>query len=193
MEYEIAVFRFILRLIVAERCQLRRANVQARVNFSHAVKVAHMYNPGEFPLIDKTIGQLLSEAVATWPERTCVVSIPKNVRLTFAQLLRRVDSLAAGFKKLGLKKGDRLGLWGPNDLEWFITFLSASRMGLIVVAINPAYQQNELVYCLQKVGVKTIVSPDVFKTQNYPKMLLAAKEVCPTLEHIIIYSSDHVM
>ncbi|KYQ51328.1 Acyl-CoA synthetase family member 2, mitochondrial [Trachymyrmex zeteki] len=65
-------------------------------------------------------------------------------------------------------------------------------MGLIVVAINPAYQQNELAYCLQRVNVKAIVSPEKFKTQNYPKMLLVAKEVCPTLEHIIIYSPDHV-
>ncbi|XP_024867415.1 acyl-CoA synthetase family member 2, mitochondrial isoform X3 [Temnothorax curvispinosus] len=175
-----------------ERRQLRRSNIQTRVNFSHAIKAAHMYNPGEFPVMDKTIGQLLSEAVATWPERTCVVSIPQNVRLTFTQLLRRVDSFAAGLKKLGLKKGDRLGLWGPNDLEWLITSLSASRAGLIVVAINPAYQQNELEYCLQKVGVKAIVSPDKFKTQNYPKMLLAAKKMCPTLENIIIYSPDHV-
>lgn len=151
-----------------------------------------MYNLGEFPVVDKTVGQILSEAAAAWPDRTCVVSIPQNVRLTFSQLLRRVDSLAAGLKKLGLKKGDRLGLWGPNDLEWFITFLSASRLGIIVVAINPAYQQNELVYCLQKVGVKATVSPHTFKTQNYPKMLHAAKEVCPTLEDIIIYSPDHV-
>lgn len=192
MEIEIVVFEFILRLIVAERRQLRRSNIQPRVNFSHAIKVAHMHNPGDFPITDKTVGQLLSEAVEAWPERICVVSRPQNVRLTFTQLLQRVDSLAAGLKKLGLEKGDRLGIWGPNDLEWFITFLSAARLGLIVVAINPAYQQNELVYCLQKVGVKASVSPEKFKTQNYPKMLLAAKEVCPTLEHIIIYSPDHV-
>ncbi|XP_011173564.1 medium-chain acyl-CoA ligase ACSF2, mitochondrial isoform X2 [Solenopsis invicta] len=175
-----------------EKRQIQRSNIQARVNFSHAIKAAHMYNPGESPITDKTIGQLLDEAVTMWPERTSLVSIPQNIRLTFTQLLRRVDSLAAGLKKLGLKKGDRLGLWGPNDVEWFITFFSAARLGLIVVAINPAYQQNELVYCLQKVGVKAIISPDKFKTQNYPKMLLAAKEVCPTLEHIIIYSPDHV-
>lgn len=151
-----------------------------------------MYKPSEFPIINKTVGQLLSDAVATWPERTCVISIRQNIRLTFTQLLRRVDSFAAGLKKLGLKKGDRLGIWGPNDLEWLITYLGASRMGLIVVAINPAYQQNELVYCLQKVGVKAVVAPDTFKTQNYPKMLLAAKEVCPTLKDVIIYSADHV-
>ncbi|XP_029159353.1 acyl-CoA synthetase family member 2, mitochondrial isoform X2 [Nylanderia fulva] len=174
-----------------ERCH-HKLNIQARANLSQAIKAAHMYNPGEFPLLDKTIGQILGEAVATWPERTCVVSLHQNIRLTFSELLRRVDAVAAGLKKLGMKKGDRLGIWGPNDLEWFITSLSASRAGLIVVAINPAYQQSELVYCLQKVGVKAIVSPATFKMHNYPRMLLAAKEVCPTLEHIIIYSPDHV-
>ncbi|XP_025267012.1 acyl-CoA synthetase family member 2, mitochondrial-like isoform X2 [Camponotus floridanus] len=175
-----------------ERCQHCKSNIQTKANLSQAIRVAHMYNPGEFPLSDKTVGQTLGEAVATWPEQTCIVSIHQNIRLTFSDLLRRVDAFAAGLKKLGMKKGDRLGIWGPNDLEWFITSLSAWRAGLIVVAINPAYQQNELIYCLQKVGVKAIVSPDVFKVQNYPKMLLTAKEVCPTLEHIIIYSSNHI-
>lgn len=176
---------------ITGRCY-HKSNIQIRANLSQAIKAAHMYNPGEFPLLDKTIGQILGEAAATWPERTCIVSVHQNIRLTFSDLVRRVDAVAAGLKKLGMKKGDRLGIWGPNDLEWFITSLSASRAGLIVVAINPLYQQNELVYCLQKVGVKTIVSPATFKTHNYPRMLLAAKEVCPTLEHIIIYSSDHV-
>jgi len=151
-----------------------------------------MYNPGEIPLSNKTVGQILGEAVATWPEQTCIVSIHQNIRLTFSDLLRWVDAFAAGLKKLGMKKGDRLGIWGPNDLEWFIASLSAWRAGLIVVAINPAYQLNELAYCLQKVGVKAIVSSDVFKGWNYPRMSLIARMLCPTLEHIIIYSSNHI-
>lgn len=151
-----------------------------------------MFNPGELPLMEKTVGQLLGDAATMWPERVAVNSVHQNLRMTYSDLLRRADALAAGFKKLGLRKGDRLGIWGPNDIEWFLSFLAASRAGLIIVAINPAYQQGELEYSLQKVGVKTIVSPDSFKTQNYPKMLLAAREKCPTLEHIIIYSSDHV-
>lgn len=157
-----------------------------------AVKVAHMINPGVSPLMDDTIGQLLEKAAATWPERSCVVSIHQNIRLTFSELLRRVDTFAAGLKKLGLRKGDRLGIWGPNDLEWYIASLSAARLGLIVVAINPAYQQNELTYCLQKVNVKAVVSPDSFKTQNYSKILLNVKEACPSLEHIIIVCQDHI-
>lgn len=151
-----------------------------------------MFNLGDSPLSDVTIGQLLGEAAATWPERTCIVSLEQNLRVTFSDLLRRVDAFAAGLKKLGMRKGDRLGIWGPNDLEWLITSLATSRIGMICVAINSAYQHDELVYSLRKVGAKAVVSPDGFKRQNYPKLLLAAKEECPSLEHIVIYSQDHV-
>lgn len=159
---------------------------------SQVIKAAHMFNPGDIPLSNKSIGQLLGEAAATWPDRVCIISNHQNLKLTFSDLCRRADAIAAGLKKLGLKKGDRLGIWGPNDVEWIITSLSASRLGLISVNINPAYQQSELNYCVQTVGIKAIVSPSSFKTQNYSRMLLAAKEVCSTLQHIIIYSQDHV-
>jgi len=151
-----------------------------------------MFNSGDVPLLNKTVGQLLQDATTEWPERVCIISNDQNISLTFSDLYRRVDALAAGLRKLGLKKGDRFGVWAPNHVEWVIASLSASRLGLISVNINPAYQQNELEYSLQKVGIKAVVSPSLFKTQNYPKMLLAAKQVCPTLEHIIIYSQDHI-
>lgn len=151
-----------------------------------------MFNPGKFPLLESTVGQLLDEAAEKWPDRTCVVSAHQNFRLTFSELLRRVDKLAAGFKKLGMQKGDRLAIWGPNDLEWLLTSLAIARIGGIIVAINPNYEQSELLYSLQKVSVKAIMSPERFKAHNYPEMLLAAKKVYPTLEHIIIWSQNHV-
>lgn len=154
--------------------------------------LAHIMNSGKVPLTDETIGKLLATAAERWPDRHCAVSVHQNVRLTFSEVLRRADRFAAGLMKLGLNRGDRLAIWAPNDIEWMISFMAAGRAGLVLVAINPAYQMEELVYCLQKVGVKAVISPMNFKTQDYPRMLLEAKRSCPTLEHIIIYSEDHV-
>ncbi|OAD62436.1 Acyl-CoA synthetase family member 2, mitochondrial [Eufriesea mexicana] len=151
-----------------------------------------MSSDGEVPLMHETIGNLLGTAAERWPDRECVVSLHQDVRLTFSELIRRADRLAAGLTKLGLKHGDRLGIWGPNDVEWVITFMSAVRAGFILVAINPSYQMEELTYCLQKVVVKAVISPENLKTQDYPRMLLEAQQTCPSLEHIIIYSKDHV-
>ncbi|XP_035727589.1 medium-chain acyl-CoA ligase ACSF2, mitochondrial-like isoform X3 [Vespa mandarinia] len=153
---------------------------------------AYYYHPGNKPLRNETIGQLLKEAAEKWPNHECIVSHHQKVRLTFSDVLLRVDKLAAGMKKLGLKKGDRIGIFGPNDIEWFITFFCSTRLGLISTAINSAYQRDELIYCLQKVGAKAIFIPVKFKTQNYVNMVLSAKEFCPDLEHIIVWSKDHV-
>lgn len=107
-------------------------------------------------------------------------------------MLHRADHLAAGLMKLGMKRGDPLGLWGPNEIEWVIGFAAAARAGFVVVAINPTYQMDEIIYAIRKVGVKAMISPANFKTQNYSRMLRDARQRCPTLEHIIIHSKDHV-
>lgn len=135
---------------------------------------------------------MLDEAVKRWPNRECIVSLHQNVRLSFSEAAARADRLAAGLWKLGMRPGDRLGIWGPNDVEWYIASLCSARAGFIVVAINPAYQRDELRYCLQRVAVKAVVSPERFKTQDYPRMLLEAKRTCPHLEHVIVYSENHI-
>ncbi|XP_076477119.1 acyl-CoA synthetase family member 2 isoform X2 [Bombus vancouverensis nearcticus] len=177
-------------LLVDLRSSWKLRNMSSQRLFQD--KPAHMLQHGSVPLIDEPIGKLIGTAAERWPDRECVVSLHQNIRLTFSDVIQRADRLAAGLMKLGMKRGDRLGLWGPNDVEWLITYMCASRAGFILVAINPSYQMDELTHCIQKVGVKAVISPDNFKTQDYPRMLLQAQQMCPTLEHIIIYSKDHV-
>jgi long-subunit acyl-CoA synthetase (AMP-forming) len=43
--------------------------------------------------------------------------------------------LAGGLVSIGLKTGDRIGIWGQNSIEWFITKLASARCGLISVSI----------------------------------------------------------
>ena len=82
-----------------------------------------------------------------------------------------MDRLASGLLAVGLKPGDRLGIWGPNSHEWYITQWAAAKAGLILVNINPAYQPAELEYCLNKVGIRGLVSSQRFKTQDYVGMI----------------------
>jgi fatty-acyl-CoA synthase len=75
--------------------------------------------------------------------------------------------------KLGLNKGDRVGIWGPNSPEWILTQFATARLGLILVNINPAYRLSELEYALNKVGCRAIVIAEKFKTSNYVEMIQA--------------------
>jgi fatty-acyl-CoA synthase len=45
----------------------------------------------------------------------------------------QADKLASGFLALGLSKGDRVGIWGPNIEEWILTQFATAKAGLILV------------------------------------------------------------
>ena len=63
-----------------------------------------------------------------------------------------IDVLAAGFLALGIGKGDRVGIWSPNRVEWLLTQFATARIGAVLVNINPAYRLAELEYALNKVS-----------------------------------------
>jgi acyl-CoA synthetase (AMP-forming)/AMP-acid ligase II len=48
----------------------------------------------------------------------------------------QADRLAAGLLQLGLKPGDRVGIWGPNSSDWYISRVGTARAGLIAVSTN---------------------------------------------------------
>uniref|UniRef100_A0A8D0GZ62 Medium-chain acyl-CoA ligase ACSF2, mitochondrial n=1 Tax=Sphenodon punctatus TaxID=8508 RepID=A0A8D0GZ62_SPHPU len=133
----------------------------------------------ETPLLSKTVGQCLEETAHKFPEREALVFFKDGVRKTFSQFKQDVDLAAAGLLALGLKKGDRLGMWGPNKYEWVLMQFATAQAGIILVSVNPAYQAQELEFVIRKVGCKALVFPTQFKTQKYYEIL---KQACPELE-----------
>ena len=125
------------------------------------------------PLLDLTIGRALEAAVGRWGEREAIVSVHQNVRLTYRQLRDRAEAVACGLLALGLKPGDRVGIWSPNNAEWAITQFATALAGMILVNINPAYRTAEAEYTLNKVGVKALVAAESFKTSRYLEMVEA--------------------
>ncbi|XP_004446615.1 medium-chain acyl-CoA ligase ACSF2, mitochondrial isoform X1 [Dasypus novemcinctus] len=130
-------------------------------------------------LISKTVGQCLEATAQRVPDQEALIVLQENIRLTFAQLKEEVDKAASGLLSIGLCKGDRLGMWGPNSYAWVLMQLATAQAGIILVSVNPAYQAMELEFVLKKVGCKALVFPRQFKTQQYYNIL---KQVCPELE-----------
>ncbi|KAI9586319.1 medium-chain acyl-CoA ligase ACSF2, mitochondrial [Glossina fuscipes] len=133
---------------------------------------------GKNPLAYRNIGQELERVAVDYGSNEAIVSCHESKRYTFRSLIDQVDRLAASLLKLGLKKGDYIGLWGPNNLHWYLTMLAASRAGLISVGINPAFQAPEIEYCLKKVNIKVLVTPLQYKSQNFYEIV---HSICPEL------------
>ncbi|KAM9639088.1 medium-chain acyl-CoA ligase ACSF2, mitochondrial isoform 1-T1 [Morphnus guianensis] len=145
----------------------------------HRVTNSYVQGTLDVPLLTKTMGQCLDETVEKFPDRNALVFCRDGVRKTFAQFKEEVDRAAAGLLALGLKKGDRLGMWGPNKYEWVLMQFATAQAGIILVSVNPAYQALELEFVIRKVGCKALVFPTQFKTQKYYDIL---KQSCPELE-----------
>ncbi|KAM9258308.1 medium-chain acyl-CoA ligase ACSF2, mitochondrial [Cariama cristata] len=146
---------------------------------SHKVTNSYVQGTLDIPLLSKTMGQCLDETAERFPDRDALVFCRDGVRKTFAQFKEEVDHAAAGLLALGLKKGDRLGMWGPNKYEWVLMQFATAQAGIILVSVNPAYQALELEFVIRKVGCKALVFPTQFKTQKYYDIL---KQACPELE-----------
>jgi fatty-acyl-CoA synthase len=130
------------------------------------------------PLSEATIFGFLSATIARYPDREAVVFREHRVRWTWSEFGNEVELLARGLAKLGLVKGDRVGIWSPNRPEWVVAQFATARLGVILVNINPAYQLVELEYALNKVGCRAIIAAERFKTSNYLGML---QELAPEL------------
>lgn len=135
------------------------------------IKWSYSYGVSTSPLLGVTVGQLLQERAEQHPDRDAAVFYQDNERLTFKQLLEQADHLAAGLLSLGLKKGDRVGIWGPNSREWVITQYATARAGLVLVSVNPMYRRHELEYALKKVECCALIAAPGFKDLDYYEML----------------------
>ncbi|KPQ07076.1 MAG: fatty-acyl-CoA synthase [Rhodobacteraceae bacterium HLUCCA12] len=131
------------------------------------------------PLRHVTIPRLLRETVARYGPRDAAIFRAQGERLSWYDLDRRVDALAAGLLALGLGKGDRVGIWSPNRVEWLLTQFATARIGAILVNINPAYQRAELEFALNKVGCAALVLAERFKASEYLRML---RDLAPEME-----------
>ncbi|MBV8663756.1 MAG: AMP-binding protein, partial [Hyphomicrobiales bacterium] len=79
---------------------------------------SYVSGASEAPLLGQTIGQALELAAERWPDRPALISPSHNVAWTWRRFRDRVRDLAAGFLKLGLKRGERIGVWSLNRPEW---------------------------------------------------------------------------
>ncbi|KAM9780072.1 medium-chain acyl-CoA ligase ACSF2, mitochondrial-like [Neosynchiropus ocellatus] len=140
---------------------------------------SYVHGTSSFPLLSLTVGQSLDLTVRRCPDREAVVFLEDGIRKTFAQFQQDVDEAAAGLIALGLKRGERLGFWGPNSYEWILFQFATAKAGIILVSLNTAYQEKELEYILKKVQCNAIVCPTSFKAQRFYDII---RRICPEME-----------
>ena len=134
-------------------------------------KLSYVHGASSVPLIGATIGAYFDQIAERYADREALVVRHQGIRWTYRQFQHRVNNLAAGLTRLGLKPGDRIGIWSQNCAEWVLTQFATAKAGLILVNINPAYRRAELNYALKKVACKALILSPRFKTSDYLAIL----------------------
>ena len=143
------------------------------------------------PLIEKTIGQVFDDTVAKHSGKAAIVSRHQGLRLSYAELSVAVDQTAAGLWGLGIRPGDRVGMWASSCAEWIYLQVATAKIGAVLVNVNPAYRANDLAYILERSGMKAIFLNEQDARVNYYEVLMAAREGRElAVEHAILLGGD---
>ncbi len=112
--------------------------------------VPHHIEYPEVPLF-----QFLEDAARKYPDKPCTIF--KGGVITYREMNNLTDRMAAALVDMGVKKGDRVGLFMLNTPQFVIAYFGALKAGAVVVATNPHYSPREIEHQVNDAGVSVMV------------------------------------
>jgi long-chain acyl-CoA synthetase len=140
------------------------------------------------PYPEKSLYSILGESAERFPDRPAVTwVVPGGKTLTYRQLRDEAERFSAALVKLGVKKGDRVGLILPNCPQYVIAYFGTVRIGAVIVGNNPLYTKRELGHQLKDAGCDVVVVLD----QLYSNLQSVEEEFTPR-ETIVTSVTDYM-
>ena len=97
----------------------------------------------------------LEESARKYPNAPCTIF--KGARISFREMNEITDQLAAGLVELGVKKGDRVGVFIPNTPQFVMAYYAILKTGAVVVATNPQYGPHEIIHQANDSGMEVMI------------------------------------
>ena len=130
------------------------------------------------------LGQVIETGAGAAPTKTAVVC--GNERKTYEELNASTEALAAGLKKLGIQKGDRVAIFMPNSIEFVTAFYALEKLGVVVAWVNPLYRQSEAEFILGNSEARGVFIFEEWGGCDYLHMIEGLTDRLPNLEFILL-------
>ena len=149
----------------------------------------------EYPSI--SLAALFEESAAKYPDKPCTIF--KGAKITYKEMNELSDKLAAGLAEIGVKKGDRVGIFMPNSPQFVMAYFAILKLGGIVVATNPLYSSREIEHQVNDAGVQIMLVMSNFyniikKVQPETKLktlvVTNIKETLPPVSILPVYPNE---
>jgi long-chain acyl-CoA synthetase len=139
-----------------------------------------LWVPAEINPPNQPLYQILQIASGAYMDKPAVAFMGEFI--TFGAVKKLVDRLATALAKLGVAKGDRVGVMLANCPQYMISFFAITRLGAIVVNINPIYTPREIELVAKDSGMRAIIALDLLATNIFGVIANTA------IEHVILTS-----
>lgn len=144
----------------------------------------------EYPKVP--LFHFLEEAARKYPDRACTIF--KGAVISYREMDRMANSMAAALAEMGVKKGDRVGIFMPNTPQFVIAYFGILKAGGVVVAVNPTYPVDEILTPVNDANIEVMFTlsrfynkvTEVRKRSNLKKIIVTnIKETLPPLLRVL--------
>ncbi len=130
-------------------------------------------------LLDYTLGGMLEKWAKETPDTDFMVYPDRGLRFSYAEFDQRVNQLAKGLLEIGVKRGDKVGIWANNVPDWLTFMFATAKMGAILVTVNTSYKLSELEFLIKNADLSTLCIIDGYRDSDYVSMVF---ELVPELK-----------
>jgi 2,3-dihydroxybenzoate-AMP ligase len=132
---------------------------------------------------EKTLSEKLEEIAAQVPDREALVC--GEARVTYKQMVAKINRLAFHFVEAGLKPGDRVVFQLPNIEEFVYTFFALVKIGVVPIMSLPPHRNTEIGYFLKHSGAVGYAFASEFKKFSYAAMAEELRKEIPALKFML--------
>ncbi len=129
-------------------------------------------------LIEDTLGGLLEKYARETPDHPFMIYSDRDLRLSYKDFNKRVDTLAKGLLSIGVKKGDKVGVWAKNVPDWLTFMFASAKIGAVLVTVNTNYKSSEVEYIMKNADIHTMCLVSGYRDSDYVQII---NEVVPEL------------
>jgi len=130
--------------------------------------------------VNKTIGQLVKDTAARYPQNMALVCPDFGIRQTYSEFYQTCRDVAKGLMAIGIKRGDNVAAWTTNVPEWLYLQFSLGMTGGVLVTVNTNYQTHELEYILKQSDSTTLFLVESYRDTNFYDTV---RKVLPDLDN----------
>ncbi len=116
----------------------------------------------------------------------CVDPTGQDTTLTWAQLDRAADALAARLQELGVAPGEPVAYQLPNRLQFLTITLATLRVGAVCMPLMPIFRERELRSMLAQARTRVLFAPREFRGRRLAAEAESLRGSLPSLEHVIV-------